>query len=272
VLTKDFHQRFGIDVDRTTTEKKFVTRAEIAIFEWLKDHTYIWVPDYVNWVSEELGEDWHRHIYDSNQGKYIASSFKIRQILGSEFFHCLKLIEVTYVYVQKPYIYGGRDKAVRYLDSKIPELLDKSETNLNIFWKDGKFYPSGDKLLDKELVIDVLDGLNAYPDEKADFDKALKAFMPKRYSEAVSNCYNCAEGVVNKILGNKKTLTNNIKDLLKTLKLSQEWKSILVAYVNCANKHGRHATEGRHKIDPKEAEAFIYMTGLIVRLCIGKEQ
>ena len=57
-------------------------------------------------------------------------------------------------------------------------------------------------------------------------------------------------------------------DLLTKLNLSQDWKSILKNFINYANETKRHASDKRHAINPQEAEAFLYMTGLLVRLIV----
>ena len=75
------------------------------------------------------------------------------------------------------------------------------------------------------------------------------------------------EGVTREILGNSKTLDNNKDELLKKIDLSTGWKSILANYVRYAHSC-RHASEERHDIEKREAEAYLYMTGLMIRLLV----
>lgn len=86
--------------------------------------------------------------------------------------------------------------------------------------------------------------------------------------DVIKNCYSALEGILRNVLGNKKTLDNNKKELLKTVGLSQGWKSILASYIQYAHDF-RHASEQRHLIKKNEAEAYLYMTGLVIRLLIA---
>lgn len=154
------------------------------------------------------------------------------------------------------------------LDGKVRNLLEKSEVDLGVFCKDGKFYPSGAKFLDKELVEDALDWLNNYPKEKKDFEKALRALMEKRCDDVLSNCYNCVEGMAREILNNNKTLRSNKEPLLKKIGLPGAWGKFLSYFIGYADEYKRHASKKRHQENPNEVEAFLYLTGLIIRLCI----
>jgi len=55
--------------------------------------------------------------------------------------------------------------------------------------------------------------------------------------------------------------------VLKRIDLSDGWKSILANYIKYAHDY-RHASEDRHEIKKREAEAYLYMTGLMIRLII----
>ncbi|HAM39108.1 MAG TPA: hypothetical protein DCP53_06930 [Elusimicrobia bacterium] len=71
------------------------------------------------------------------------------------------------------------------------------------------------------------------------------------------------------VLKNSKTLDNNKDELLTKLNISQKWKSFLCNYIEYANEYKRHASDKRHNINPIEVEAFLYFTGLLVRLIIN---
>ena len=114
----------------------------------------------------------------------------------------------------------------------------------------------------------MLDWLNDYPAEKKDFDEALNAYMKKQYNDSVADCYKCIEGIVKKLLGNDRTLENNKDGLLTKLNFSKEWKNIFGSYLTYANVYGKHASDKRHNVDPDEVEAFIYLTGLIIRISL----
>ena len=120
--------------------------------------------------------------------------------------------------------------------------------------------------MDDVLIDDTLTWLSDYPNEKKDFKKALNCLLREdALDDVIKSCYSTLEGIVRSVLGNKKTLDNNKEELLRTVGLSQGWKSILANYIQYAHDF-RHASEQRHQIQKKEAEAYLYMTGLVIRL------
>ncbi len=273
---KDFHERFGIRIDEVGVRQKFVARIEVEIFEVIKNEEPSLIePDFLRRISTILGERWDRYIQKLGYrtDEYISQNFDIAMLYKGDFNRCLQLLELIYDYTNNEYKKFGKDgkHIAAYMDKTIPIILAMSEVDLNLLWKKGKFYPAGAELLDDKLVEDILDWLNDYKDEKKDFDRALKAMMKKDYNEVVSNSYKCIESLVRNMLGNSKTLDNNKELILSTLKLSKEWGAILNGYLAYANEYGKHGSKKRHDVDPNEAEAFLYMTGLVIRLCIRKE-
>jgi len=164
--------------------------------------------------------------------------------------------------------YMDYEKLYEEIEQKVKELFSLCLVEVGFTYKNGFIIQSGAEELDEKLIIDVLEWLKDFPQEKKDFENALKAYLEKRYSDVIGDCYNCVEGMARRILGNRKVLENNKDELLKKLQLSQEWRSILSNFINYANEYKRHASEKRHKINPDEVEAFMYLTGLILRLCI----
>jgi len=89
----------------------------------------------------------------------------------------------------------------------------------------------------------------------------------------IGNCYLVVEGIARSVLKNSRTLDNNREALVRTMELSQEWKSLLNNFINYANEFKRHASEGRHSLNPIEVEGFLYMTGILVRMiCEGTKR
>jgi len=263
-MIKDFYNRFGIKIDTKQAQNKFLSRTDITIIKWFED-TYLYDVHFVEWLSEELGESWHNHINESHDGsKYISNGFKLLNVVNNQYLRCLTLIELIYNFIIRSSESSHKKIYIKYLDDKIPELLNRSEVSLGVFWKNGKFYPEGSEYLDKALVRDVLDWLSNHPNEKLDFEKALKALTEKRYNDSIGDCYNCIEGIARNILKNTRTLDNNKKDLLAKLNFSQKWINLISNYFDYANEF-RHAAEPRHNANPNEVEAFIYLTGLITR-------
>ncbi|RLD18706.1 MAG: hypothetical protein DRI36_00780 [Caldiserica bacterium] len=267
---KDFYRRFGIEINSKEAMEKFIVRVDVSIFKPI-EKSLIWRPDFIRWLSMKLGERWHQYIGRTipKNEEYIASDLTLLRISGGKFLRCLHILELIYEYLKIQHNSYAEKKA-EDLDRKVQELIAESEVNLGIRWKKGKFYPLGVKYLDRKLIEDVLDWLNNFPNEKKDFENALKAYMEKRYNDVIIECYNCVEGITRKILGNRRVLENNKIDLIKKLNLSQQWCSFLSDFINYANEFKRHASEKRHKADPDEVEAYLYLTGLITRLCIQR--
>ena len=130
------------------------------------------------------------------------------------------------------------------------------------------FYPNGARELDKGLIEEPLNWLTDFPNERADYLKALTAYTGKRLDEVIMNCYLAVEGIARQILGNKKVLDNNREELIKKIGLSQEWKALLSNFINYANEFKRHASEKRHDLNPVEVEGFLYMSGVMLRMAI----
>ena len=272
-MLKDFYKRLGLESSLKQAKNNFMTRVNVTILDGYRDDYNFWKPDYLKWLSVEIGEDWKQYIYkySRNSNEYIKEELSLREICAGDFDRYLLILESIYKYIDVHYVSEKKAGEFAYLNDGINDFLKKSETDLGIFWKDGKFYPSGSKLLDEKLVVDVLDWLNDFPDERNDFKKALKAHLEKRSNDAIGDCYNCIEGVVRKILKNTKVLDNNKEELVTKLGFSQDWKSLVVNFIKYANEYKRHASEVRHKANPDEVESFIYLTGLITRMCIKKK-
>jgi hypothetical protein len=260
---KDFNKRFGITLDTNDAQNKFIRRIDAmndsieGNFRSLR---------FLDWLTIEYGQRFDIAFTDvwTDGRRSIKRGYSIASIHQGNFLDCLKILEFIFKYSKK-HLEPNVSKAI---NENIIGALDRSEVDLGIRWHEGRFFPSGVKVLDEKLVEDVLDWLNDYPDEKKDFDKILKALVKKEYNEVVSNSYKCIESLARNILGNNKTLENNKLPLLSKLKLSKEWNAILNNYLSYANEYGKHGSGKRHDIDPNEAEAFLYLTGLIIRLCM----
>jgi hypothetical protein len=182
-----------------------------------------------------------------------------------DFIQTLRVLCILYPYI-------GYDEDVEkgkvFLSAMVNDILSKCTCDIGIRWKDGFFYPSGAEELDKALIEETLTWLNDYPNESKDYKTALKYYgNGETLSDVIENCYTALEGVVREILGNQKTLDNNKDELLAKINLSDGWKSLLANYIRYAHNY-RHASQERHDITKQEAEAYLYMTGLVIRLII----
>lgn len=144
--------------------------------------------------------------------------------------------------------------------------LKQATMDLGVRWVDGEFRPSGAPLLDRALVDEVLGLVERFGDVVKDFSLAVQAASGKKWEDVVDRGYLAAEGMSRTLLSNKKSLKDNKADLLRKLHLSAEWGRLLAGYVDYANEFGRHASGKQHQVRPDEAEAFLYFTGLVLRL------
>lgn len=186
----------------------------------------------------------------------------LEDISGKDFFSILKLLTSIRKY------YRENPDIASLFDESIVTLIDKAEVNLQIKYFNGQFYPSKEEVLDTELIEHSLTVLKLYPAEEKDFGIALQNSNSNNKYGVVEYCYRCMEGLSRKILGNNKTLIDNKAELLKKISLNESWKKILANYIEYGNEYGRHASTKRHDLTEKEGEAYLFLTGLLVRVIL----
>lgn len=252
-ILKRFNKLFKIEESLENEQNRFVQRINQTVFmeiEWHKTFNIIF-----RRICYNLGE---------NPDDIISQTF--RQLSNDNFIKTIKILLLLYQDFKN--YKNLQDK----ISLQINQALSTTIMDIGIRWRNGMFYPSGAKILDEKLIEDVLDWLDEFQNEKKDFEKALSDYLKKSYGNVVIDCYLVVEGLTRKLLKNKKTLENNKDEILKKLKLSQNWRSIFVNYITYANEFRRHASDARHSINPTEVEAFLYFTGLLVRLIIQIEK
>lgn len=256
-MLKRFNKVFGIQSSIDEERKKFVQRINQELFEHT---TFKNNAIFLKETCRQLGKNYSdlNDINTMNFQFYNKSEF--RKLTNDNFIETLKVICC---------IYGISNNAyMKIINNILEETFSLALVDLDVRWNKGMFYPSGAKELDEKLVEEPLEWLRDYHDERKDFQKAIEGYIGKKDDEVISNCYLTIEGLARKVLNNRKTLDNNCEELLKKIGISQEWKSFLKNFMTYANEFKRHASEKRHSINPKEVEAFLYFTGLMVRLIV----
>jgi hypothetical protein len=234
-VLKRFSEVFGLGDDVTKEKKRFVERINQFIFHEI-DTADCEKFDY--WelfksICFELGINANE--FQQREGwelGYIGPlPPALRTLTGDDFTKTLIILCILYDCVE----YESRKKeAQEWLSQTIEAALSRCTCDIGVKWKDGFFYPLGAEELDKPLIEEPLIRSNNYPEEEKVFRKALQCHLEgKSLNEVVKNCYSAIEGMVTMVLGNKDTLDKN-KD--------------------------------KHRITKREAEAYLYMTGLIIRL------
>jgi hypothetical protein len=206
-------------------------------------------------------------ISEANSFNYGSSRIipRLRELTHDDFMETLKVLMSLYDVL--------RPENLEKLNGSIELALANAATDLGVRWKDGVFYPSGAKELDEKLINDNLDFLRAWPEVRAQFSTALTHFRNSLENvaarkDAITNAYSAIERLTRAVLGNDKNFENNSNALVDFLELPGEYKNIVHYYKQIAHQYSsRHAgSEFSHA----ETEAFIYLTGLLMRLIAEK--
>lgn len=262
-ILKRFNEIFGLGDDVEEGKKRFVERVNQSIFheiDRLRRDTFSF-PELFKVMCFELGVNAHALLIRTVEGA------PLRTLTGDNFEKTLLVLCALYAHIE---FKSESERGQKWLSDRIEFVLSRCacDIDIGVRWKEGFFYPAGAEELDKPLVEETLTWLSDYPDERKDYERALQCYSAgEGLADVIKNCYSAVEGVARKLLGNQRTLDNNKDELLAKLNLSDAWKSLLANYINYAHDY-RHASEGRHEIKKHEAEAYFYMTGLIIRLTI----
>lgn len=253
-----FHVRFGIKVDIEEARKNFVNRADNLVFHslFLKLPVHLW-EDFRNEIATDLGE---RYGYETPIDQYVRGDFH-RTLQALEAF------------------YRGFPRNKKDVEAVISRLLNDAEVDLGIRWEDGRFLPSGAKLLDERLVNEELRWLRTPGLESVlqPFEKGLGHFVhaqkrPELLADVVTDMYEALEALAGIITGRPdKDLSANRELFISTVNASEAYKKILREYIDYANQFRHAAKEGKPKppLSEREVESFMYLTGLFIRLAIG---
>lgn len=262
-----FHDRWNINVDLDDAKRHFVNRVLNEIdskFNGLaRHHDYPYLYDKeMEYIASVLG------VEASGASPFIHYS-------GEDFTTLLQCIEAFYEAL-------GEYKSMSSwkqdnLDAIVNRALSMSEVDLGIDWKDGKFWPSGAKLFDEDLVDEPLKWLAdpKYKNVLQPFQKGLKHYMEatkdqSKLPDIITDMYEALEALARIVNGNDKNLSANAAQFVDNLGLSEYYAKMLNEYCQYAHQY-RHAVrqaKGRIPPKPQEVEAFIYTTGLFIRLAI----
>lgn len=262
-MTKKFHERFEIDLGVDEAKRRFVNRVlnfiinDIHIVACQRDDLNGWA-SLERHICSKLGERWN--------GLGCLSS-----VINVDFEKCLKAIEALYAYPN--YADLARDG--------VTSILQDTEIDIGIRWERGRFLPSGAPVLDEKLVNDVLGILSSsqYTGVSDSFKKGLDHFLnsikkPELLADVLRDMYESLEALAKIICKKDRDLSANRESFISELKLADSYKRMLKEYIEYANDFARHAgPDGKQKPLPsrKEVEAFMYLTGLFIRLALSKE-
>lgn len=264
-----FHHRFDIDIGLGTAQQQFINRVLNALdsdFPQLEDYgedSY----DYTHWVGI------NSYVANKLGKRYDIYSFTEYAARGS-FLEFLKALEALYEAFDELHM-GDR---LRMLSEIIESALETSEIDLGVDWQAGIFLRSGAKLLDEALVNDNLRWLSdsKYISVREPFKKGLGHLMdaktkPERLNNTITEMYKAFEALAKVVVGNDRDLSANREAFIDKINLSDYYKRMLKDYITYANKFSRHAPgpgKTKTRLLPSEVEAFVYITGLFIRLSV----
>ena len=264
-MLKDIYKRLNLETDLKKEQEKFIKRIQL-IFEEIdsKHRSYVGGSDnYLYEVSNKmaflLGEKNRSYLKE-----YLDNPTIERVLTVSEIF--LNVIKNA----------SGFYSENKYVPFKIEESVNLSIIDLGVSFKNGKFYKKGAKELDNKLIFEPLEWLNEYPKTKIFFEGAIKENLQKDYPDAITKSYSALESLVKTFLSNNTNLNKNIPKLLEKLNLPDQWGKILFNFCDYAHEFSsRHGKGEKTKIaiaSPEIVEAYIYFTGLIIRLVILRQK
>jgi len=163
------------------------------------------------------------------------------------------------------------------MDQSIRGLLAESEIDLGIEWTGTQFLRSGAPALDHALVKEPLGRLAAdakYATVLLPFDKGLRHLLqsnsrPELLADVVTDMYEALEALAKIVTGRSdKDLSGNAELFISKSPVPSGYRKLLKDYIEYANefRHAARPGEVRSMPSEKEAEAFVYLTGLFIRL------
>lgn len=266
---KSFHERFDIELDIEDVKVHFMNSVRNYYFEVIRDWE---TPNKIIClkIANKLG-------VKIESKPFVDLPLNYRVFIESyitdnpdDFYNCLKAIEATYAAISQ------HEKEA--LNQIIYDILDESEIDLGITWKDGMFLRTGATELDQNLVNNPLEWLSdsRYKDVYTPFKRGLNHFVraekyPDLLPDVIKNVYEALEAL-SKIVTERynKDLSANAELFIKKIDASEAYKRILKEYIDYANKIRHAPRKGRKKpeLSINEVESFVYLTGLFIRLAI----
>lgn len=264
--TPPFHQRFNIQVGREDLEKRFVNRILNRIGDEFPRLRY--------GVSLSSRDEKALLNVANRLGKEHEHDWGFREYVRNDFYSCLQGIEALF----ETFTSGGYSSSdVNEIDGIVQEAITLSEGDLGIRWVNGVFRPSGAKLLDEALVNDNLKWLSdrKYTNVLTPFSKGLDHFLeahrrPERLADTITDMYEALEALAKVVTDRDRDLSANAELFVSKLKLSNYYKKMLKDYILYACEYRHAVDQDRQRVPPipQEVEAFIYTTGLFIRLAI----
>lgn len=118
-------------------------------------------------------------------------------------------------------------------------------------------------------VVETSHWINSYPDAKAAYAKALSLYDQKDFSrEILDNMRLALESFVRQLVGNTKSLENNIAEIGKLLKAkgyNPEFSNMLIKLIEYYTKYQNNYVKHNDKVNPSELDFIVLQTTAFMR-------
>lgn len=279
----DFKKRFSGDLKLEEIRKDFVNKINHFLFREINKRNYYEYPKLFEFICLQLSlnaDDILREVNANNISYHYGGGDLIypspRYFTRDDFQITLLLIEIIYSYFSVFATDNYRkEEYLARINSAIEIAMDQP-LSLGIVWRDGRFYPEGAKDLTEKLVSDVLVWLADFPKASSLYKNALDHYSQSlkdyiKRKDVISNAFQAVEELTRIFLKNDKAFDNNFEELVEKLKLNSHWKQILNRYKEISKEFGRHPGRAGNFIpDQEDTEAFLYLSGLLMRLMLEK--
>ena len=279
-MADPFHVRFKIDVPTEEARRRFINRIEnrvLSLIQALDKAGRTNSIDAINpllvEVESALGEP---HLTHAGSPSVFIEVWRER--IKGDFSRCLIAVEKLHEIVSAQFDELG----ARKMTAVITESLAQSETDLGISWQNGFFSKKGAQLLDEKLVNESLVWLAdpKYQNVLVPFQKGLSHLLEgtkdsQRFGDSVTDMYEALEAMVKLATGKPtKDLSGLREEFIAKLSLPESHKTILKAYIDygCDFRHALEPGQKRTWPLEHEAENFVYLTGIFIRLAIQSEK
>lgn len=279
---KNFNRRFNISYDEKKQFEEFKNRVlhsfDIVLGELFINNTQL-EEDYIKLIGmlpKTTFSSVHRGGMNIANIQYALTGYTIKfnetrlwELLSgiNNFVDLVKCIQFIF------WLYINESLKDKFFDS-IKQDIELSGVQLNIRKiKSGVvLYPKGARLLDEKIVNDVLNWLNEYPTVLKNFQESLEMFYLRRYTrDVVDKMRLSLELLLKSILNNRKNLDNQKSPLSEFLKKKNIPKHIINMYTTLLFSYSKYQDEyAKHddKVDQRELEFVIYLTGCFMRFLI----
>ena len=277
-----FYVRFNIDVPIDDAQQRFINRIENRVRQLARKLESLGearlgqsLDDIIIEVENRLGEP---HLTYVLYATTFADVWKKR--VNEDFLRCLQAVESLYETLNS---YNGRSYGILdTLNEAISNTLAQSEFDLAVSWQNGFFLRKGAELLDEKLVNASLRWLAdpRYENVLIPFRKGLSHLLegtkdPQRYGDAVTDMYEALEAMAKIVTGKPTEELSTLREqFISKMRLSHSHKAMLKSYIDygCDFRHAVKTGKQRSWPLEHEAENFVYLTGLFIRLAIQEEK